>query len=436
MLLVLAALTLAPPSAHAGTGNTDEIVADDAPSSAEGTPARTVPGDETDGDETAVAEDAPADMGRSRGGGGRRGGRGGEGGPRGEDGRGPRGEGDGRGPREGEGPRGIWSHIRPVGLLQMWGTAFDMDEDEVADSTGYGDPEDDVGFKVKRFRLGLEGEEKGLDWALVLGLTAPYDGFDDQDGTIEIVDAHVGYRWKGLGVEVGRGELPFSRDRMMSSSEQTFTERGLLSEHIAPGRDLGATVWGKRWGAKVTLGVYNSGGSIFGDDNLGKTLLGRLEYAYGDADVYETWGGSRKLAFGVGAGGFLTDDVSLSTKTVGADAILRVAGLTVLVDAALADLSPTNTDLAVPGVWDQTTRRGLTGQVGYGIGAFEPAVKVSFYDDSSVGGYTNLLGGVVWHGGMDERGRDRVRIGAGYVLRLEEDAIANDSVRLWAQVRP
>ena len=63
-------------------------------------------------------------------------------------------------------------------------------------------------------------------------------------------------------------------------------------------------------------------------------------------------------------------------------------------------------------------------------------MKVSFYEDSSVGGYTNLLGGVVWHGGMDERGRDRVRIGAGYVLRLEEDAIANDSVRLWAQVRP
>ncbi|MDP2305494.1 MAG: porin [Pseudomonadota bacterium] len=409
MLLALAALALAPSSALAGT----EIV-EDAP-------------------DTVVEEPPPADMERSgkKRGGGRRGGQGErppEGGPHGEGRHGPGGEG-GR-------PDHLWAHIRPVGLAQVWVTAWDMDEDAVADASGYGDPEDDVGFKLKRFRLGLAGEEKGLDWALVVGLTAPYDGFDEEDGSIEIVDAHVGYRWKGLGVKVGRDEVPFSRDRMISSGEQTFTERGMIAEHIAPGRDLGASVWGERWGAKVTLGVFNSGGDIFGDDNLGKTFLGRVEYSRGDADVYETWGGSRKLSYGLGVGGFMTDDVSTATQAVGADLILRVAGLTVLVDAALADVSPTNSDLAVPGVWAQTTRRGLTGQIGYGLGAFEPAVKVSLYEDSSVGGYTTLLGGVVWHGGMDDRGRDRVRIGAGYVLRMEESAIANDSVRLWAQVRP
>jgi hypothetical protein len=414
MLLALAALSLAPSAALAGTENVDDA------------PAVRV-------EDTVAEEPAPADMERSRkprGGGGR----GGKGGKEGGDQR------RAHGPH-GDRPEGIWAHIRPVGLAQVWVTAWDMDEDPVADASGYGDPEDDVGFKLKRFRLGLAGEEKGLDWALVVGLTAPYDGFDEQDGSIEIVDAHVGYRWKGLGVKVGRDEVPFSRDRMISSAEQTFTERGMIAEHVAPGRELGATVFAQRWGAKVTLGVFNSGGSgaadnLFGDDNLGKTFLGRLEFSRGDADVYETWGGSRKLSYGVGVGGFLTDDVATATQALGADAIVRVAGLTVLVDAALADVSPTNSDLAVPGVWSQTTRRGLTGQIGYGIGAFEPAVKVSFYEDSSVGGYSTLLGGVVWHGGLDDRGRDRVRIGAGYVLRLEEDTIANDSVRLWAQVRP
>jgi hypothetical protein len=313
-----------------------------------------------------------------------------------------------------------------------------MDQDDVADATGYGDPEDDVGFKVKRFRLGLEGAERGLDWAFIVGLTAPYDGFDEQDGSIEVVDAHLGYSWKGLGVQVGKDELPFSRDRMIASSEQTFTERGMIAEHISPGRELGATIWAQRWGAKLSLGVYNSGGGLYGDDNLGKTLLGRVEYAYGDADVYQTWGGSRKFAFGVGGGAFLTDDVSTATRAVGADAIVRVAGLTVLVDAALADVSPTNSDLGVPGVWSQTTRQGLTGQIGYGLGAFEPAVKVSLYDDSSVGGYTNLLAGLVWHGLVDERGRDRLRVGGGYELRLEDAdrTIPNDTVRLWIQGRP
>lgn len=411
MLLALAALTVAPSSALAGTENVE-----DAP-------------------DTVAEELPPADMERSRKkrGGGRRGGP--DGGGREEGGERPH-DGEGRRGGPGGGPDSVWAHIRPVGLAQVWGTAWDMDEDAVADASGYGDPEDDVGFKLKRFRLGLAGEERGLDWALVVGLTAPYDGFDEQDGSIEIVDAHVGYRWKGLGVQVGRDEVPFSRDRMIASGEQTFTERGMLAEHIAPGRELGATVFGQRWGAKITLGVFNSGGGIYGDDNLGKTVLGRLEYSRGDADVYETWGGSRKLSYGLGVGGFLTDDVATSTQALGADLILRVAGLTLLVDAALADVSPTNSDLAVPGVWAQTTRRGLTGQIGYGLGAFEPAVKVSLYEDSSVGGYTTLLGGVVWHGGMDAQNRDRVRIGAGYVLRMEDQAIANDSVRLWAQVRP
>ena len=443
MLLPLAALALVSTAAVAGTENPESVdgvgapdaldaaapsvdAPTDAPSAAASAPARA---------DDAVAEEPPADMSRERGEkGAKKEGKGArKGGPRGDGGGGDGPHGDG--PR-GDGARGVWSHIRPVGLVQVWGTAWDMDEDPVADSTGYGDPEDDVGFKIKRLRLGLKGREEGLDWAVVLGTTAPYDGFDDETGAIEIIDAHVGYEKMGLGVKVGKDEVPFSRDRMISSGEQTFTERGMLSEHIAPGRELGATVFGEKFGAKITLGVFNSGGTVFGDDNLGKTLLGRVEYTFGEADVYETWGGPRTLAFGVGVGGFLTDDVATATQAFGADAILRVAGLTVLVDAALADVSPTNTTLDVPGVWEQTTRRGLTGQVGYGIGAFEPAVKISLYDDSAVGGFNNILAGVVWHGALDEKRRDRVRIGAGYQLRLEESAMANDSVRVWAQVRP
>ncbi len=377
--------------------------------------------------DATTADEAPADMSRQRG--GKRGGKRGERGERPQKG----GDDDGREPPE---RARIWAHIRPVALAQVWVTAYDADKDPVADATGYGDPEDDFGFKIKRLRLGLKGKERGVDWAVVLGLTAPYDGFDDQEEGIEVIDAHVGYEWQGLGVSVGQGELPFSRDRMITSAEQTFTERGMIAEHIAPGRELGATLTGARWGAKVTLGAYNSGGSIFGDDNFGKTLLGRLEYTFGPADPYETWGGPKKLSFGVGGGAFYTDDVATSTLAYGADGILRVAGLTVMVDAAMANVSPTNTTLDVPGVWDQTTRRGLTAQIGYGIGAFEPAVKASFYEDSAVGGYTTILGGVVWHGLLDDKGRDRVRIGAGYQARLEDPAFDNDTVRLWAQVRP
>ena len=446
MLSALLALSLAPGHAHAG------VDPDEALSTEEGQ-ALLVAGVTTGADEPAVdpsaampsdgavGEDAPlappvAAEERRPGRKGRPGGRGG--GDADRRGKGPGGKGPGgeRGGADGPAARGIWAHVRPVGLLQVWGTAYDMDQDPVADATGYGDAEDDTGFKLKRARLGLEGGTDGLDWALVFGVTAPYDGFDEEDGSIQVVDAHVGYSTKALGVTVGQGELPFSRDLMISAADQTFTERGFVAEHIAPARNLGASVWGSRWGGKATVGVYNSGGGLFGDDNLGKTFVGRLEYARGDASVYETWGGPKTLAFGIGGGGFMTDDVSTSTRALGADAILRVAGLTVLVDGAWGDSTPTRSDLDVPGVWALTTRRGLTGQLGYAVAAFEPTVKVSFFEDSALGSYTQGMFGIVWHGLLDEKKQDRLRVGAGYVLRVEDEPIQNDSVRVWIQARP
>lgn len=385
-------------------------------------PVETAPVANEPSDDDAAAQ-ADADEPRRRGGKGARPGR------PGRPDKGPPDNDDDRRPRP-------WMHIRPVGLLQVWATAYDWDQDTTADSTGYGDPEDDPGFKIKRFRLGLAGNEDHLSWTFAVGLTAPYDGYDDENGDLEIIDAHVAYEAGGFGVEVGRGELPFGRDEIVASAEQTFQERGMIAEHITPNRDIGASVFAERWGLKLTLGAYNSGGDIFGDDNLGKTFLGRLEFGHGPANLYETWGGPKALSFGLGVGGFLTDDVATSTKAVGADGILRVAGLTVMVDAALASVSPTDTLTDTPEVWEETTRRGLTGQLGYGIGPVEIAAKTSLYEDSAIGGYTTILGGVVYHGLLDDRDRDRVRVGLGYEARLEEAAIPNDTIRIWVQARP
>ena len=46
---------------------------------------------------------------------------------------------------------------QPFGLLHMWTTVYDMDENELADPAGYGDPEDDIGFKLRRTRAGISG---------------------------------------------------------------------------------------------------------------------------------------------------------------------------------------------------------------------------------------------------------------------------------------
>jgi hypothetical protein len=324
--------------------------------------------------------------------------------------------------------------IQPVALLQLWGTAYDMDADPQADATSYGDPEDDAGVAVKRARLGVEGREQGFTYELVFGLSKPYDAFDEEDGSIEVVDATVGYRKAGFGVEGGRAKLPFSRDQMMASSELTFTERGLGAEHVAPDRALGLAGFASKFGGKLTLGVFNSGGNLFGDDNLGKTLVGRLEYEKGDS--YVTFRKkSRDVVVGVGAGGFLTDDVATKTSTLGGDFLVRVVGLSLLGDVAYEIIEPTATTVDEPGVWEKTTRMAVTSQLSYGLGDFEPAVRYTLLQDSASGTWSQLMGGLVWHGLYDKASIDRVRVGAGYVHRFEENERANDTVRLWGQFR-
>lgn len=331
-----------------------------------------------------------------------------------------------------QGPPG--GALTPIGLLQLWGTAYDMDESAQNDATSYGDPEDDAGLKVKRAYLGLGYRAGGLDAEIVAGVSAPYDALDTRNGDFGIYEARVGWNNQTFGVDAGRFKAPFSRDALTSSGQLTFEERGLDTQHIAPMEAMGVTGDVSAAGFKGTVGVFNSGGDVFGDDNWGKTFVGRAEYTAGKHDAYRTWGPRQEgVTIGVGGGGFYTMDVATDTWAVGLDALLRAGGLSVLVDGKYAVVSPGDTTVDVPGVWEATTRLGVTGQVSYGVGAWEPAVRASWYSDSGVGDFTQVLVGGVWHGEVAGR-PDVVRIGAGYQLRLESgDPIANDTARVWAQ---
>lgn len=328
------------------------------------------------------------------------------------------------------------SPLHPVADLQIWGTVYDMDEDVQADSTGYGDPEDDAGFKLKRGRLGLVYDDHKLSAELVAGISAPYDGLDTRNGSFTMYEANVGYHEAGFGVVGGLTGVPFSRDSMISSTQLTFQERGIAAEHIAPDRDLGVLGSFDKAGFGVKLGVFNSGGTLFGDDNAGKTMVGRVEYTHGKRDVYSMWspkGEAKGFGLGVGGGAFLTNDVATQTLAAGGDVMLRAGGLSVLADATFSVVKPTDSTIDVPGVYSETNRTGVTGQLSYGIKDFEPAVRASYYSDDSLGSWTQIFGGLVWHGsamGM----ADVVRLGAGYELRLESGtSIPNDTARLWAQ---
>jgi hypothetical protein len=255
---------------------------------------------------------------------------------------------------------------------------------------------------------------------------------DAGDESVQVEDAEMSWDFaRGAGVEIGKGRIPFSRDQMMGSAALTFQERGLGAEYIAPERSVGASFHYAKAGTRTEVGVWNSGDGLFGDDNLGKTLAGRFEWNLGPADTYTTWGdGGGKFSVGTGVGGFWTDDVSTTTAAGGADLMLRASRVNLLLDAAYAKVSPAHTDVDVPGVWEETTRTALTAQLSVGIQRWEPALRYTMLMDSAAGDFSQVLGGLVWHG--DE---DHLRIGGGYVLRIEDPAIANDTARLWAQFK-
>lgn len=328
----------------------------------------------------------------------------------------------------------------PTALVQAWVTAYDMDEEPQADPASYGDPEDDPGLKLRRARLGLVGESDVLMYEVTVGVASAFDALSDEDEGVELVDAYVGWApVKDLWLVAGQAKPPVSREQLMSSAELALAERSVASEWLVPGRDAGLTVdWRTQGQSRVRLrgGAFNGNGSILGDDNGGKLLAARAEFAYGPARTYQTWGGEKGFTFGVAADAYHDTDISTQTLSAGGDLMLRVAGFHLMAEGRFAKLSPRNSDIDQPGVFGDVNRWGGLAQVGYGIGPVEPVVRFSMFDDDSSaddnGDVAELTAGVTGH-----MLRDHVRVGGGYVLRLEQGGatLANDTVRLWTSLR-
>lgn len=333
--------------------------------------------------------------------------------------------------------------LDPIGLVQLWGTAYDWDTDRQADSTGYGDPEDDPGVKVKRARLGVHAEWGGLDLGLVGGAGAGYDGFSDDEEDFSLYQASLGYGQTvggcALRVDAGVMTMPFQADAMIGAGELTFQDRGMAAEHIGDDRGTGISgqAGSKGGGIKGTLGVYNSGFTPFGDDNTGKSFVFRVDGKVGDRDTNVLWdpAGKREgVGLGLGAAGLYTMDVATTTMGAAGNAVLRAGVFTAFGEGSFAQITPGATDVAAPEVSDPTMRIGVTGEANVAVGRWQPAARVSYFSDSSLGSWTQVLAGLVVHAGM-KGDPDIVRVGAGYGLRLESDPIQNDTIRIWAQAR-
>ena len=329
---------------------------------------------------------------------------------------------------------------KPMVLMQTWATLLDQDQDVIADPGGYGDPEDDPGFKLRRVRLGFEGRSDEVMYGVSVGLSAPYDVVEEAQGhevDLGLVDAYGGYApTEGLWIVGGVQKVPVSREALMAASDLTFTERAVSTAWLTPGRDIGALIDGRWNDVRIRVGGFNGSGTLVGDNNAGKLVAIRAEYKTGPGEVYQTHGAVDSFTVGVAVDGWMNEEPAISSNGFGADLIVRFSGFTLLAEGRRNRAAPKEDLVIVPGVFDETKRQGVMTQVGYSIGSFEPAVRYSVMDDDlsmeDSGDVSEVLGGVTWHSE-----KEQFRAGAGYVVRNENggNIVPNDTLRAWVQLK-
>ena len=262
----------------------------------------------------------------------------------------------------------------PSLLIQPWFTLWDQDVDPITDPAGYGDPEDDFGFKIRRARIGLGAKGDNVRYDVTFGFSSGFDAVNPPGSeSIQIISAEGAYRpVKGVWLSGGIQKVPVSRDFLMSASQLVAGDRAVGSAWMIPQREVGAVVDlssgdsdGDGFKARLRSGVFNGNGSLTGDDNPGKLVSVRAEGVYGPGNVYRTWG--RVKGFTIGFAGNYWQNADLGAKTVayGGDVILRVEGLALLGEFHQATIEPTDADIVMPGVLAETPRRGMVGQLGY-----------------------------------------------------------------------
>lgn len=341
--------------------------------------------------------------------------------------------------------------IRVGAQIQIWATLFDQDEDPQSDGAGYGDPEHDPGVLLQRGYVGLEGRRGPVDFEIEFGTGAPYDAMvPNPSRSIQPFDLYAGYT-AALGdatlrLSAGNQRAPFSREMLSSSAEIPFEERAVNVQWLAPGRDMGLFAdLSLPSGLRARLSVQNGRGALpgswssglFGDDNVGKMLVGRVEYAKGE--TYRPVADDD--AFGIAAAGFWDEGLATRTGTLGLDAFLRVGAISATIEGEYATVAPRGVDVAPPELLAPTRRWGGMAQVAGFVpakqGGWLVAGRFGWFDDDLS---TTENNGDVGNAQLALTRKDAVPgfdVGGGFVHRFEGGGagVNNDTLRLWVQYR-
>ena len=338
------------------------------------------------------------------------------------------------------------AELEPYVMGQVWTTLYDQDQSAQADSAGYGDPEDDPGFKLRRARLGMSRApelgatpQERVGFSIILGMSSGADPIIAiNPGEIGLIDAHMSFAaTENLTLSTGLVKVPWGRENQFSSLQLPFQDRSIQSNHMVSLREVGAVaVWEGPKGIRLSGGAFNGNGSLVGDTDPLLLFAARAEWAMKGQHrrALRTFGTVDSPVIGVALDVAYNNQAATDELVLGGDVIVRVKGLAFMAEGHLSQITPLG-GVEAPGVLSQTTRIGAYAQAGYSIAdRWEPVVRWETWDEDTArsdnGDLMHVYAGVNSHWLEDS-----LRVGGGYVLRSERGGLSvpNDTARLWIQ---
>ena len=272
----------------------------------------------------------------------------------------------------------------PVAVAWGRGLTFHSDDDRfslqirgrlqaqafVESGVSDGDPAS-VDFLVRRARLVFRGHllDANLEYYVQLGL-APRDM--EPDLLIPVRDAQIA--WTGLrdmNVRVGVMKVPFSRERVISSSSLQLVDRSIVNAELAVDRDNGVQLYsndlfGLGGYLGYQLGVFGGDGRLRVNNDLGLLYVARVQVQpfgrFDDSYIESDLTREERLRLSIGVGFAYNEDTNRRRRTTTdfyqlarfsyfhgeADLILKYAGFSLQAELLLRQVdgaaSATNLD--------------------------------------------------------------------------------------------
>lgn len=192
---------------------------------------------------------------------------------------------------------------------------------------GNADAPPDLTAEVRRARLVLLGQAREVPLAVYIQLgVGPSDLEDDlpvplRDGVLTWNPA------RDLNVRVGQMKVPFSRQRVVSSSALQFVDRSVVNAELNLDRDMGIQAYANDlfgWDGRLTwqIGAYGGDGRNRPNTGTGLLIVGRLQIqplgAFDDVNNEADLVRSRRLRVSLGAAAARNQDSFRARSTHGA----------------------------------------------------------------------------------------------------------------------